>query len=51
MIGSAQFVLVSGERKTDMCPGTWSLVSAGALCLRVVIYRYLDIQNMLAGWG
>lgn len=39
MIGSAQFFLVSGERKTDMCPGTWSLVSAGVLCLRLVIDR------------
>lgn len=39
MIGSAQFFLVSGERKTDMRPGTWSLVSAWVLCLRLVIDR------------
>lgn len=51
MIGSARFVLMFGEGKTDMCPGTCSLVSAGVLCLRVVMYRYLDIQNMLASWG
>lgn len=51
MIGLARFVLVLGEGKTDMCSGTCSLVFAGVLRLRVLMFRYLDIQNMLAGWG
>lgn len=50
--GLAQVGIVPAERKRDICSGTWPCkVCGGMVFLRVVIYRYLDIQDMLVGWG